>query len=215
MATTTQTGGNPSNDPGPFVTISQNDEVGSENSNAPRATITQGPVNLDFNAQYTPDGGANAITADFFINSHYEKDGHRYMAGITSPDGFAGDSVAFFQLASPTLLWVVEWTVLKIGETPPIPNPYGPTVFDLGSPNPTIPRWVLLDDHYNPAMITVAPDGVSALYRLSGSYVYGCKNPSVISIADLEFSRPPWLADVFTRRISPGNLRDNLITSTF
>src|ERR1700722_14672416 len=63
------------------------------------------------------------IWNDYMVKNRYEGDNHIYMMGITSPNGFQGASVAFAQLASPTLLWIAEWTASCFGQQPVVPNP--------------------------------------------------------------------------------------------
>lgn len=124
----------------------------------------------------------NGITTDYMVHNRFEKDHHRYMAGITSPGGFENSSAAFFQLASPTLLWIAQWTGLTIGAHPKMPHP-----------NQTDANWVLLDEHVEPVMVTVPADGSTPLYRVNGCYVYGHKNPSDLLIRNIGFPIPPWL----------------------
>ncbi len=145
----------------------------------------------------TPDGGPYA---DYKVRNRYEKDRHRYALGITSPNGFQNQSVAVVQLASPTLLLVSEWTVCRATSKPKIPDPES-----------VDSRWVLLDDHYAPFMLGLAPDGESAIYRISGVYVYACLNPSALTAQDLAYPRAPWMQDVFDRSVQPGELQAGLI----
>jgi hypothetical protein len=168
-------------------------------------TITVGTVDAGQSAYNPPPD--NTVWTDYMINNRYEGDLHRYMAGISSPNGFQGASAAFFQLAAPTVLWVCDWTALLINGPPQCPDP-----FSVGD------DWVLLDYHLEPAMLGLAADGVSATYRLSGTYFFGQKNPgqqsnyanSVFSTA--QYPRPPWLDDVFMRKIPAESLMSALIT---
>lgn len=146
--------------------------------------------------------GGDGIITDYQINGHYEKDGKRYMAGVSSPDGFRGNAAAFFQLAAPTLLWIVDWTAAKWGAQPEVPDPDGLVNSD----------WILLDDMYQPVSIVIGADGVSPFYRLSGTYVYGCRRPSDKTIDDIIFGRPPWLQDVFDRTMPRAKLMEGLST---
>ncbi len=162
------------------------------------AQVVVEEITFDDNAgRYIETDG---IFTNYEVTSHYERDRHRYMLGITSPGGFAGDSVAFVQLAAPTLLWVVEWTASKLLAQPEVP---APTSVDA--------RWVILDEHVDLPKITVAPDGVTPLYTISGVYVYGCRNPSPVIFTDTIFPRPPWLQDAFQRTISPGKVVGGII----
>ncbi len=140
-----------------------------------------------------------SIYADYMIVNRYEKDKSIYMSGVTSPDGFQNNKVSFFKLATDTLLWICEWTACRWDKQPEAPNT---TPSDSG--------WVLLDEHYDLPKITVGAGGNSALYRISGVYVYGCLNPSANTPTQIRFPRPPWLADEFSRTIPLGNFVSNL-----
>lgn len=121
----------------------------------------------------------DGIFQDYWVEQRYESDGQRWMMPVCSPNGFDGDSVAFVQLAGGTLLWIIDWTAEKAGNAPSIPNP---TLEDE--------NWVVLDKHIEPAQLTKFPDN-TIVYRISGTYVYGCKNPSS---AKFHYARPPWMS---------------------
>jgi len=168
--------------------------------------------------QFEPNLRAGGIFTDYMIQSYYEADQHVYMIPLagTLPAPVRGESVlstqpraqpfpgsdtltstqqrpstAFVQLAAPTLLWIVDWTAQRLGSPPITP-----------SPEPEDPNWVLLDEHYNPTMITVAVDGRTPLYRLTGTFVYGHRH-ATDTVNHLRFPRPPWLQDTFVRRYDP------------
>lgn len=148
----------------------------------------------DMLAKYQDLSPDQSIFIDYDIQSRYEGDRHIYMMGLSSPEGAAQNdrSAAFVQLASPTLLWIVDWSVAKWAEAPEYPNSF---------PNPAGP-WVLLDEHYEPTMLMLATDGVTALYRISGTYVYGHKNPDPLDLSShVQFSRPAWMLDTFDRSL--------------
>ncbi len=140
---------------------------------------------------------AHAIWADFQVINYFEYDYHRYMAGITSPAGFKGDKAAFFQLATPTLFWMSRWTACRIAVPPDIPDPT--KVLD--------PDWVLLDSNYEPAHVVVMPDTINPVYRISGLFVYGHKDPlkrgSIQAL--MNYGRPPWLTTAIPRNVKYGN----------
>src|SRR5689334_19409335 len=102
-------------------------------------------------------GDDPAVTTDFRIKHHYEKDQHRYMLGVTSPGGFQGKSVAFVQLAAQTVLWVADWTGCRFLKKAMVPDPANVN-----------PGWVLLDAWLEPFMVAVSPNGSAPLYRVSG-----------------------------------------------
>jgi hypothetical protein len=162
----------------------------------PAATVSFGPLGTDDNnALYVPE--TSGIFSDYVINSRYEKDWHIYMMPITSPNGFQGASVAFAQLASFTALWIVDWTAERAGDQPKVPQPWS-----------NDPNWVLMDEHYGPSMLSLMGDGVTPIWRLSGTYVYGAKNPST---AMPYYPRPPWMEDVFDRTIDANKFTPFLI----
>lgn len=168
-------------------------------SNELFATIAQAGEEQDFDAAYQPAGDVG-VWNDYNISTVYEKDYGRYMMGITSPDGFNGDSVAFVQLKSPTLLLLASWTASKYGAKPVLPNA------ELTDPN-----WVLLDEQHSPVMLSVAGDSATPLYEYSGVYVYGHRRPSSLTFTDIQFSRPPFLQDIFDRTLSAADFQPTLI----
>lgn len=169
-------------------------------SSVPNAIVTVGPVQIDDQDAQTVDM-PDSVFDEFIINSKFEGDMHRYMMGITSETPFQGASVAFCQLASPTVLWIADWTVLVKGDLK-IPDP------DL-----SIQDWVLLDAHFEPAAVVPNVDGVSPLYRLTGTYVYGHKNPKSSLAQNVLIPRLPWVKDgVFQTTILPSNLDNTLLT---
>ena len=142
---------------------------------------------------------SDSMYTDYVIRNRYEKDRHTYMMPIASPGGFQRSSVAFVKLAASTLLWICDWTACRFNKQPDIPDPENRDS-----------NWILLDEHYETAMITIAPDGQTPLYRISGTYVYGHKNPNKKTIRDVDFPRPPWLEDVFNRSMPDTRLTQNL-----
>lgn len=180
-----------------------------DNSPAPTAgvnaaVITIGEVSADDSAaKYILPTDGGFIWTDYEINNRYESDKKIYMMGITSPGGFNGASVAFAQIASPTLLWICDWTASRFNKQPIAPN--------SASVNT---NWILLDEHLEPAMLVVGEDGVTPYYRLSGTYVYGNLNPSAIVANDISFTRPPWLEDVFSRNMPLELFQSGLMEQT-
>jgi hypothetical protein len=170
--------------------------------NGPVLTVTVSDI-TDFtnDAAYKEpaDQGASVFT-DYAVQTSFMSDPHTYMLGITSPDGFQGASVAFCQLAATTLLWTADWTASRYKTQPQIPDP------NLGAAD-----WVFLGARMEPAMITVAADGLTPLYRISGTYLYGKKNPSSQMTSDFLFPLPPWLEDVFDRTMPADRLQQGII----
>lgn len=171
-----------------------------DTASGPQLTIVETDVSFDdTDALFlVPDN--NEIWLDYMSYNRYEKDYHRYMMGVASPNGFQGSSVAFVQLAAPTLLWICEWTALKSGSQPEIPT------------NTPPPGWVLLDEFPELPMCKVGPDGVTPIYRVSGIYVYGSTNPNAVTVADLSFPKPAWLKDGLDRTMPSSKLTAGLST---
>jgi hypothetical protein len=182
----------------------ENPITGQQVTPSPTATISVGVVDFGNEpSKFTVPTTGQGIFTDYKVFSMYENPFHRYMLGITDPDGFQGESAAFVQLAAPTLLWVCKWTACRYHSQPIIPDP---TSRD--------PNWVLLDKAYSPAMVTVGADGVSPLYRISGRYVYGHKKPNDDVLRNVSYPRPPWLEDVFDRSTPANTLDGNLLESS-
>lgn len=180
----------------------------NDNPNAQSETVTAAQIVIGKigtgggggTSQFIPSPDKKSILADYEIFNTYEKDQHKYMMGITSPNGFQGNSVAFVQLAAPTLLWISRWTACQAGSEPPIPDT------DVGDSS-----WILLDEIIEPVMMNCMPDGTNPIYRINGTYVYGNTNPNARTTANTVFPRPPNVKDVFTRTISASLLTQNLI----
>src|SRR5690242_2432545 len=103
-------------------------------ASTPSAVITVGPLSANQPGTAKYAGEKDTQNADYIINNRYESDKHIYMAGITSPGGFSGNSVSFFRLSSPTLLWICDWTAASWNKPPLSPDP-----------NVNDPNWVLMD----------------------------------------------------------------------
>lgn len=192
----------------------------------PAATVQHSVISpTDDAARYVDDGRDLAVYGDYKIRSRYEADNHIYMMPIAkrpaeaAPEALAAgaaggaastallgaggttqgpDTVAFVQLAAKTLLWVVDWTASRTQTPPEAPNPTPPQ--DSG--------WVLMDEHYEPVMLTKSADGVTSLYRLSGTYVYGHRRPHEATVRDVVYPMPPWLFGNFARTQPPSYYKD-------
>lgn len=159
--------------------------VQAENDTA--VTITVAEVTFDDQlALYKTD--ASGLWADYKIRNRYVDNAGVYMNGVTSPAGFNGTSVSFVQLSAQTLLWVAEWSALKVGDQPEAPGK-----------TPSDSNWVYLKGYREPVMIVTAADGQTPLYRLNGVYVFGHKNPSPDVVANINYAVPPYLYDPFDR----------------
>lgn len=140
-------------------------------------------------------GGDDGVTTDFHCWSHYEKDQVTYAGALTSPDGYAGDDVGVVRLGRPVLIWLVEWTALRVGLPPIVPDPAAPA------------GWRLLDEHVTPAVQGVGPSGADSVMRISGVYVYAKRKSSPSVFSDAVFPLALWVRDgAFARKIPPGNL---------
>lgn len=146
------------------------------------------------------------IFDDYVINNRYEDDPHRYMLGITSPNGFNGNRAAFVQLASSTLLWIADWTACRTSSQPIIPKKESDD-----------PGWVFLYAMPETSNVVFAgADGKTPLYRISGTYVYGQRSPSANVYDHVVYGRPPWIMDQLPngRTVQPSTLEGNLINAT-
>ncbi len=168
------------------------------------AEVTIGEfTDLGEGAAYTDQDSGAAVWADYQLRNRYEKDGHLYMMGNTSPDRFQNKSVSIVQLAHPTYLWIADWTCARFDTKPKIPDP-----------RIKYSDWVLLDTHYDLGNLTVGADGSIAYYRISGTYFYGHLNPPDNDLSVLVWPRPPWLEDFFDRFVPVDLMETNLIHPT-
>lgn len=140
------------------------------------------------------------MIADYTIVNKYLFDPGVYTNGVTSPGGFNGLSVSFVQLRSATLLWLADWTALKGGAVPEIPDPFSVS-----------PDWTLLEVMPEMPAVVPASDGVLPLYRVSGRYIYAHNKPSKTIYDQLNFPRLPTQPNVFSRSIPLSKLTDQLI----
>jgi hypothetical protein len=156
----------------------------------------------DTSAQYNDavDTQPSEQFTDYVIENRYEYDPHSYMGGMSSPGGLNGQSVAFFQLSNATLLWLADWTAKNWGVDPQKPDPY-----NLEDSN-----WVFLGAIAETRSVDVGADGITPVYRISGTYVYGYSNPTTAFLQYLRYGRPAYLMDGSIAR-TVGNTAKNLM----
>lgn len=168
---------------------------------APSATINVAPIPEDVirramgsdepDSAFIEDGRVasnGTLDTDYTIKHHYENDYHRFMMGVTA----INNGPAIVQLAGKTLLWVCDWTAASLGAHPVIPD----------SVPERIEKWVLLDECYVPVSVVAVTDGITPLYRISGTYIYGCLVPNAKAIRDVVFPVGAWMkASEFERAI--------------
>lgn len=151
-----------------------------------RATIRSSPILADdHDGLYEDNDDPFGIWLDYIVNNKFEREQHTYMMGVASPSGFQGGTAAFVRLTAPTLLWICDWTASRVNSPPDIPDP-----------DNSDSSWVLLNDSYEPTNIVPGSDGFTPIYRISGTYVYGHRNPSDNVTDFIVFPRPPWMTDV-------------------
>jgi hypothetical protein len=171
---------------------------------APQLFVNQDSVTYDdYLAQYTNPNNYSGVFGDYFFENHYERDPHTYMASQTTETPFNGSTVGFVRIGGPTLLWVCEWTAMQVGAKPVAPSPV-----------PVSSDWVLLDIQPTFAGESRAADGVSPLYRLSGVYVYGHKNPNADVYKDGVFPLYPWVSQSAGRQMQSSDFKQGLIDGT-
>jgi hypothetical protein len=155
-----------------------------------QVTITVEPISpTSQDAKYNESNiDKFAVWTDYAIENHYIDDQGIFVMPVTSPGGFQSASVGFVQINAPTLLWVCDWTACRFNVQPDIP-----------SKTPSDSNWVFL--HATPVTrnLVIAGDGVTPLYRITGTYVYAHKNPTSDVFDKVQYPRPPWLEDVFNR----------------
>lgn len=161
-------------------------------------------------AKFTTGNAGAAIWSDYQIQCRLEKDFHRHMLGVTSPNGVLGNNtgatVAFVQLTAPTVVWVADWTAARSVEKPRVPSPEQ----IAGSKG----QWILLDERIEPGMIGGGSNGKAPMYRISGTYVYGALKPNLYLNRDAVFPLPPWLdKSAFDREVSDDMFEQGLINT--
>lgn len=147
----------------------------------PAAQVTVGAVTFDGDLPLFGDPGVP--TADLMITNHYERDGHTYAAGMTSPEPFNGSLTGVVRLATVTQLMIAEWTACNAGAHPPVPDPDAPQ------------GWTILDLSASLAMVGGGPGG-DPVYRISGTYVYVQQVPEQDhkkALGQMVYPYAPWL----------------------
>lgn len=183
----------------PFV--ENNPTPGVENS--PVVSVITANINptdtaAEFNNPNSPTD--LAVWNDYKVLNRYEKDRHVYMMGITSPTPFQGRSVAFAKLAADTLLWISDWTASRLAIPPEIPKSTPPA------------GWILIDEHMETHDTILMGDADTPIYRISGTYVYGCLNPSEEMVNNVKFGLAPYYQPgQIGRAISPSLLKPNIL----
>lgn len=173
--------------------------------------------------------GGDGIWNEYLIEEVYEQDRRTYQLPLCHPRGFRGATAAFVQLAAPTLVCCVDWTAAKMGAMPEAPNPDMVAVNVLRAGGIGVggagvqgvldavranTPWVLLDAWVEPAAPAFAADGQTPLYRLSGTYFYGHKDPADNVFEDVWWPYPANVANFdedLPRRYPPNKLRNDLI----
>ena len=81
---------------------------------------------------------------------------------------------------------------------------------DIPDDVPGDDEWELLDQQFSLPNIVTGPDGALPLYRINGTYIYGNASPSLDVLDDVEWGRPPWLMDVFNRKMQKSKEKKSL-----
>lgn len=168
-----------------------------------RASIEISPLEeTDSDGKFVEPDDGRITWGPYKIKNRYFKDRHKYALAIASEEGIpeSQNTTAVVTLARPTLIWVCTWFGEKTYVKPEIPNA------DISNP-----LWELLDDIYTLDDVIVGADGTTPIYRIGGTYIYACLRPSAVTINDLQYPRPPWIEDVFSRTVDPEQLTDGLI----
>lgn len=172
----------------------------SQNNTYNQIQYEEVPFDAEPTKFVVPDDGQ--VTWGYYkLRNRYYKDRHKYALAIATESGIpeSQNTTAVITLARPTLIWVCSWSAEKTKVKPEVPNPESSN-----------PLWELLDDFYNLDEVIVGADGEVPRYRISGTYIYACLRPSTLTINDLQFPRPPWIEDAFSRTVDPDELRSDL-----
>lgn len=106
---------------------------------------------------------------------------YRYRSGRTSvPRGDGGTVAARLQLHAPFAQKVVEWTAVRVGAPP-----------DLPDPTPTSSNEELAEYDILPQATTLEPDGQTRRYTVAGLYVYHVSEPDWLE-QGIPFPTPPY-----------------------
>ncbi len=147
------------------------------------------PNNQPPNIQWLADQNDLAMYPDYQIRGRYESDPKLFMMSATANSSLGSQSqqsslpsIAFVQLAMPTLLWVVDWTICRLSDQPVAP-----------SPTPATSDWTVLGQQYHTAAIMLSPDGTTPIYRFSGTYIYGCNISTTDVFEKCRFAIPPYI----------------------
>ena len=152
-----------------------------------QASVVVGDIPItSADALYQSDGVAGIYT-DYMVRNHYYFPQGNVMVGVTDTGGFQNMGSAFMCLENPQATWLADWTAEKRGSPPVIPT------WKTDDPNV-----VLLARWFDPDMLELMADGSSVVYRISGTYYYGFKDPDK---ARLYHGRPPWMQSSVSMRV--------------
>lgn len=183
-----------------FVDLGDNPTVGAEPN--PNADIREEVMTIDsVMLAYVPvnENNQSSIFTDYIVNNRYYDNERIYMGGLTSPEGFQGQSVGFCQLSNRVALWCCDWTASRYNEMPEIPK---------RASNDS--NWIFLFAAPETNNLLLAADGTTPLYRISGTYYYGCKNPPTEIFDLVIFPKPPWMQDQFDRTVPDSKQEDGI-----
>jgi hypothetical protein len=143
------------------------------------------------------DDATEVAYGDFQMRNHFEKDGLTFAGSNTSPVPFGGSLISVIRVGAPRIIWVCEWTSCRMALEPQVPDP-------ASQP----PGWTLLDVHVTAAHVSMGPNGIDPVYRVSGVYVYvkGIAADDVFD--DVTYAKAPWVREgAFSRRVSASRVR--------
>lgn len=123
---------------------------------------------------------AGGIYSYYKIMLRYEEDNNQAVLTEQKESGLTH----FIPLSGQTLRLIAEWSAERAGEPPQLP-PKKPGSSDTNT--------VYLRGAWDPCTLDLAEDGVTLLYRTSGRYEYGFKDPSKVNTGA---AVPPWLAEL-------------------
>jgi hypothetical protein len=140
---------------------------------------TLGPT--DTNALVSTEDPYGVYT-EFEANVTYENPQNVHQLAIAAPvqAGQVGAQCAFVQTGGPVTRVVHDWIARRVGAQPDNPDRLSDTDSNL----------VLLEEKIKPASVTVAADGVSLEYQVTGQYIYGVKDVSKLTV---QHPVPPWI----------------------
>lgn len=138
-----------------------------------------------FTTALLPDGNSSLLKAttgaglytNYLVTKRLENPPHVFQMPVAKMVSSPAASSVFIQTAAPAARMYVDWTAERVGGQPDLPTP------NLRKPDGTPDtNAVLVGKTFGAANVEHGGDGENARYTISGTYIYGFKDPDVVTL---------------------------------